>query len=73
MTNVQVGGFLANILGGFGTFFGPVVGAVLITFSSNLVGFSFSVWKDVIIYGLILIVILFLPRGLFGKKAIKKV
>jgi len=73
MTNVQVGGFLANILGGFGTFYGPVVGAVLITFSSNLVGFSFSVWKDVIIYGLILIVILFLPRGLFGKKAIKKV
>ncbi len=73
MTNVQVNGFLANILGGFGTFYGPVVGAVLTTFTGNLGGYNYSVWKDVIVYALILIVLIIRPYGLFGKKVIKKV
>ncbi len=73
MTNVQVNGFLANILGGFGTFYGPIVGSVLITFFGNTIGYFNSVWKDVIVYGLILVVLLVRPFGIFGKKTIKKV
>lgn len=73
MTSVQVNGFLASILGGFSTFFGPIVGAFLIPIIGNIIGFSASLWKDVIVYVLILIVILIKPLGLFGKKTIKKV
>jgi branched-chain amino acid transport system permease protein len=73
MTNVQVNGFLSTILGGFSTFGGPILGSWLITIATNLIGYQYSVWKDVIVYSLILLTILFLPRGLFGKKVIKKV
>ena len=75
MTNIQVNGFLSSILGGFGTFYGPVVGSVLYTLTNNLVGFpaELTQWKDVIVYALILLVILVRPIGLFGKKTIKKV
>lgn len=73
MTNVQVNGFLAAILGGFGTFYGPVVGSLLITFLGNIIGFQFSVWKEVIVYVIILLITLYKPLGLFGKKVIKKV
>lgn len=73
MTGIQVNGFLANILGGFGTFYGPIVGSVLTTFVGNVIGYNFSLWKDVIVYGLILIVLIIRPYGLFGKKVIKKV
>ncbi len=76
MTPIQVQGFMASILGGFGTFQGPIVGALLITFSGNLLaigGETLSLYKDVIVYVLILIVMLIKPLGLFGKKVIKKV
>lgn len=73
MTNVQVNGFLAAILGGFGTFHGPVVGSILITFLGNIIGYEYSVWKDVIVYIIILLITLYKPLGLFGKKVIKKV
>jgi len=73
MVPYQVNAFLASILGGFFTFFGPIVGAVLIPVVGNLIAFNFSVWKNVIVYVLILIVILIRPLGLFGKKIAKKV
>lgn len=73
MTPIQVNGFLACILGGFNSFVGPIVGTVLIPLVGNYVGWFESVWKDLIIYVLILIVILIKPNGLFGKKVSKKV
>ncbi len=73
MTAIQVNGFLAAIVGGFGTFYGPVVGAVLIIVLGNLVGYSASLWQNVIIFGIVLAIALFKPNGLFGKKVIKKV
>lgn len=73
MTAIQVNGFLAAIVGGFGTFYGPVVGAILIIVLGNLVGYSASLWQNVIIFGIVLAIALFKPNGLFGKKVIKKV
>lgn len=73
MSAIQVNGFLAAIVGGFGTFYGPVVGAVLIIVLGNLVGYSASLWQNVIIFGIVLAIALFKPNGLFGKKVIKKV
>jgi branched-chain amino acid transport system permease protein len=83
MVEMQVNGFLASILGGFSTFIGPVVGAIIIpvlsTFTSfisqrlSIGGASLSVYYKVFVYVIILIIILIKPIGLFGKKIAKKV
>ncbi|MDO4753719.1 MAG: branched-chain amino acid ABC transporter permease [Bacillota bacterium] len=81
MATVQVNAFLACILGGFGTFYGPIVGAILIPILANVVGFLANIpgwepvakWQMVIVYSLLLLVILGKPNGLFGKKTVKKV
>ncbi len=81
MTTIQVNAFLAGILGGFSTFYGPVIGAVLIPLASSCVGFlanfkgfyNISRWQMVVVYVLMLIAILIKPEGLFGKKTVKKV
>ena len=81
MTTVQVNAFLAGILGGFSTFYGPVIGAVCIPVVSSCIGFlanfpglaNISRWNMVIVYVLMLIVILIRPQGLTGKPVVKKV
>ncbi len=81
MTTVQVNAFLAGILGGFSTFHGPVVGAILIPIGASFVGFlanfpgmsGISRWNMVIVYVAMMIVILIKPQGLLGKKILKKV
>ncbi len=73
MVSVQVNGFLASILGGFSSFYGPVVGAIIIPISKALIAVFNSLYSGVILYSLILLVILIKPIGLFGKKIGKKV
>jgi len=81
MTTIQVNAFLAGILGGFSTFYGPVVGAICIPLATNCVGFlanfpgmsGITRWSNVIVYALMMIVILIKPQGLMGKKIVKKV
>lgn len=73
MNSIQVNGFLASILGGFSSFFGPIVGAFLIPIVNGYIAYFESTWRGVIVYVLILIVILIKPVGLFGKKIAKKV
>lgn len=73
MTSVQVNGFLASILGGFSSFYGPIIGAIIIPISKALIAIFNSLWSSVILYSLILLVILIKPIGLFGKKINKKV
>ena len=77
----RTGTSLESILGGFSTFYGPVIGAVLIPVASSCVGFlanfpafsGISRWQMVVVYVLMLFAILLKPEGLFGKKTIKKV
>ena len=81
MTSYQVNAFLAGILGGFATFYGPVIAAFMIPLANNLVVYlanvmgkpELSSWSLVIVYGLALVIIFFKPEGLFGKRTIKKV
>lgn len=81
MTNYQIDAFLAGILGGFATFYGPVVAAFfiplcnnLLTWFGNVVGVpELSSWSRVIVYILALVIIFFKPQGLFGKRIEKKV
>lgn len=79
MTRYQVNAFLAGILGGFSTFYGPIIGAVIIPLAMSFVGFFDNFidgvlnWNEVIVYMLLLVAILIKPQGLFGKKVAKKV
>lgn len=74
MDNVQVAALIACVLGGFQTFYGPVIGAYIIGFSKNmLIYYVSSTWGDAILYTLILMFIVFRPNGIIGKKIIKKV
>lgn len=81
MTNYQVFAFLAGILGGFGTFHGPVIAALMIPLANNLVQYFVNVigkpeltgWSMVIVYAIALTVIFFKPQGIFGKKIARKV
>ena len=83
-SRMKVPAFLGSsfaFLGGFSTFYGPVIGAVLIPVASSCVGFlanfpafsGISRWQMVVVYVLMLFAILLKPEGLFGKKTIKKV
>lgn len=73
MVPMQVNGFMAAILGGFTTFFGPVVGAVIIPIVMIFLRPISSLWNVAFVYVIILIVVLIKPVGLFGKRVAKKV
>ena len=81
MTEFQVNAFLAGILGGFGSFIGPVVAAIIIPLFETTIGLFANVeslrgitsWIKVISYVVVMIVIYIKPNGLFGKKVVKKV
>jgi branched-chain amino acid transport system permease protein len=81
MTEYQVSAFLAGILGGFGTFHGPVICALLIPLAENLVFALFNIlnlpelmgWSKVIVYAISLVIIFIKPQGIFGKKIARKV
>lgn len=73
MTPMQVNGFLAAVLGGFSSFGGPIVGAILINVFASIASFFNSIWTNVIVYALVLLLVLAKPLGLFGKKTAKKV
>ncbi|MBU1141590.1 MAG: branched-chain amino acid ABC transporter permease [Firmicutes bacterium] len=74
MVNLQVNGFLASILGGFSSFGGPIVAAIIIPFARVLAWqFISNTWANAIVYVLVLLLILIKPVGLFGKRIAKKV
>lgn len=81
MTNYQVYAFLAGILGGFSTFHGPVIAALMIPLANNLVQYFVNMigkpeltgWSMVIVYAVALVIIFFKPQGIFGKKIARKV
>jgi len=74
MDGVQVNALIACVLGGFQTFYGPVLGAYIIGISKNLlVYYVNSVWGEQLLYLLILLFLVIRPNGLVGKSFIKKV
>jgi branched-chain amino acid transport system permease protein len=79
MTTTQINAFLAGILGGFATFYGPIWGCVIIYLLNVIIGCvcvhvqSLSNWKEAIVYLLVMLLVLWKPQGLFGKKMVKKV
>lgn len=70
---VQANSLLALVLGGLVTFYGPVLGAVLIPIIVVFVSMISSLWATPLMYIASLIIVLLVPNGLFGKQVAKKV
>lgn len=73
LNTVQANSLLAFVLGGFTSFYGPVVGAVIIPIVNSLTAFINGIWASALLYIFVMLVILIKPNGLFGKAEQKKV
>ena len=61
----------AVIVGGMGSITGGILGAVIIAFFQNLAIWQFSGdWRDVVVFSILIIVLIFRPQGLMGERAI---
>ena len=66
--------FVAAVLGGIGSLPGAAVGGVLLGLSECLLGGSFlSSYRDAIAFGILIVILLLRPSGLFGSSATEKV
>lgn len=60
--------FCAAILGGFGNSVGAIIGGPIIGILENLfAGYVSGVWKNVVSFGILILVLLILPKGIMGK------
>lgn len=67
-------GFVAAVLGGLGNGLGAVVGGLLVGILEAMgAGYLSSAYKDAIPFVLILFILFFMPRGLFGAKVTDRV
>ncbi len=80
LITVQISAFFAGVFGGFSTFFGPVVAAYIIGFAISTGRYFFvtsldlrSIFAELLVYSIILVILYFKPYGLFGKKPQRKV
>lgn len=70
---VTIKAMIASIIGGLGSLPGAVVGSLLLGVLETMVsGYISSEWRDLFTFGLLIIVLLFLPNGLFGKSTKEK-
>lgn len=60
--------FLIIVLGGIGSFWGAVLGGLLVGLTMGITGAYFSDWSLLSMYILLIAVLTFRARGLFGKK-----
>lgn len=72
MIVIQLKGFMAAVLGGMNSIVGAVLGGFLLGIIENLVAFYFPQIKDSFSLILIVLVLLFLPSGIFGKREVRR-
>lgn len=67
-------GFVAAILGGIGNLKGALVGGLILGLVESLVGpYLSSAYLDAIAFGMLIVVLLFKPNGLFGAQVQERV
>lgn len=67
-------GFVAAVLGGLGSAVGAVIGGLLLGIMEAMAaGYISSDYKDAVPFVIILLVLFFLPSGLFGKRGTERV
>ena len=66
--------FVAAVLGGIGSIPGAVLGGVMMGLSEEMVvGYLSSTYRDALAFGILIVVLIFKPAGLFGKSSVEKV
>jgi branched-chain amino acid transport system permease protein len=66
---IGIKGLAAAVVGGFGSLPGAVVGGLAIGVIDNLIGVEIStLWRDAVVFALVIAVLLVRPQGLFGKR-----
>jgi branched-chain amino acid transport system permease protein len=72
--SVMLKAFIAAIIGGFGSLQGAIVGALGVGVAEALMaGYVSTQNKDILMFVLLILVLLFRPQGLFGEKIGEKV
>lgn len=67
-------GFVAAALGGLGSGVGAIVGGLLLGIVEAMTaGYISSDYKDAVAFSMILLVLFFMPRGLFGSPVVERV
>lgn len=67
-------GFVAATLGGLGSGLGAVIGGLLVGLLEALVaGYVSSAYKDAVPFVLIIVILLLMPQGLFGRRSTERV
>ncbi|HEX7672695.1 MAG TPA: branched-chain amino acid ABC transporter permease [Bdellovibrio sp.] len=66
--------FVAAVLGGIGNVGGAVVGALIMGLSEELVvAYLSSTYRDALAFGILIVILIFKPAGIFGKYSVEKV
>ncbi|HVE86775.1 MAG TPA: branched-chain amino acid ABC transporter permease [Myxococcales bacterium] len=66
--------FVAAVVGGIGQVPGAMVGALLLGLIEEfVVGYTASSWREAVAFGVLIVVLLVKPEGLFGRVAAEKV
>lgn len=61
--------FVVVVIGGLGSFWGVVVAALMVGLVKGVtIGLGYTQWSTAVIYLMMLLVLLFRPRGLFGER-----
>ena len=72
--NYGLKAFTATILGGIGNIPGAMVGGILLGLVEALsAGYISAAWKDVIVFVVLMLMLIFRPTGLLGEKIAEKV
>lgn len=72
--NAGMKAFTAAVLGGIGSIPGAMLGGMLLGLSENFAGaYLSSDYKEIIAFGLLILILLIRPSGILGKPAVEKV
>ncbi|HHW14957.1 MAG TPA: branched-chain amino acid ABC transporter permease [Firmicutes bacterium] len=72
MSNMGLKAYTASIVGGFGNLFGAVVGGLVVGVIEVLsASYISSIYKDALVFLVLILFLLLRPQGLFGKKVIE--
>lgn len=73
-TVLALKGFAAAMLGGMGSAIGAVVGGLVLGLLESLsAGYISSSYKDAVAFLIILVVLILMPQGLFGRRRVERV
>ena len=66
--------FVAAVLGGIGSVGGALLGGLIMGLSEEMVvGYLSSTYRDALAFGILIVILIFKPAGLLGKRSVEKV